>query len=354
FGRDRFIATIPRKTRSGKSDVPWKLSQDFDWLLVYTKAAPKTTQLFKRAIERRYHKSDDFPNDEWRLSDLTKQTSIEERPNSNFTIVNPKNGDEFPVNPNRSWAVTIDTIEDYIKKGKIVFPGDYDFLKITVPAMRIFKSEEIKKNGDDFDKTYISSDFLNKAMNELLGTDTFNKVGTDEMVALFGNKKFDYPKNELLLQRIIEYSTNDDDIVLDFFLGRGTTAATAHKLNRQYIGIEQMGYIEDVSVERLKKVIEGEQGGISKSVNWQGGGSFVYLELKKYNQTFIEQIEVAKDTETLLQIWEQMKAKSFLNYNVDIKKQEGHIEEFKTLTLKEQKQHLCEILDKNQLYVNLS
>lgn len=354
FGRDRFIATIPRKTRSGKSDVPWKLSQDFDWLLVYTKAAPKTTQLFKRAIERRYHKSDDFPNDEWRLSDLTKQTSIEERPNSNFTIVNPKNGDEFPVNPNRSWAVTIDTIEDYIKKGKIVFPGDYDFLKITVPAMRIFKSEEIKKNGDDFDKTYISSDFLNKAMNELLGTDTFNKVGTDEMVALFGNKKFDYPKNELLLQRIIEYSTNDDDIVLDFFLGSGTTAATAHKLNRQYIGIEQMGYIEDVAVERLKKVIEGEQGGISKSVNWQGGGSFVYLELKKYNQTFIEQIEEAKDTDSLLQIWEQMKAKSFLNYNVDIKKQDEHLEDFKALSLAEQKQHLCELLDKNQLYVNLS
>jgi adenine-specific DNA-methyltransferase len=354
FGRDRFIATIPRKTRSGKSDVPWKLSQDFDWLLVYTKAAPKTTQLFKRAIERRYHKSDDFPNDEWRLSDLTKQTSIEERPNSNFTIVNPKNGDEFPVNPNRSWAVTIDTIEDYIKKGKIVFPGDYDFLKITVPAMRIFKSEEIKKYGDDFDKTYISSDFLNKAMNELLGTDTFNKVGTDEMVALFGNKKFDYPKNELLLQRIIEYSTNDDDIVLDFFLGSGTTAATAHKLNRQYIGIEQMGYIEDVSVERLKKVIEGEQGGISKSVNWQGGGSFVYFELKKYNQTFIEQIEAARDTNALLAIWEQMKAKSFLNYNVDIKKQEEHIDDFKALSLKEQKQHLCELLDKNQLYVNLS
>jgi adenine-specific DNA-methyltransferase len=115
-----------------------------------------------------------------------------------------------------------------------------------------------------------------------------------------------------------------------------------------------MDYIENVTCTRLKKVIEGEQGGISKSVNWQGGGSFVYLELKKYNQTFIEQIEEAKDTKALLQIWEQMKAKSFLNYNVDIKKQEEHIEEYKTLTLKEQKQHLCEILDKNQLYVNLS
>ena len=115
-----------------------------------------------------------------------------------------------------------------------------------------------------------------------------------------------------------------------------------------------MDYVETVAVDRLKKVIEGEQGSISKSVNWQGGGSFVYLELKKYNQTFIEQIEEAKDTEALLQIWEQMKVKSFLNYNVDIKKQDEHLEEFKALSLAEQKQHLCELLDKNQLYVNLS
>lgn len=354
FGRDRFIATIPRKTRSGKSDVPWKLSQDFDWMLVYTKSAPKTTQLFKRAIERRYHKSDDFPNDEWRLSDLTTQRSIIERPNSNFTMVNPKTGEQFPVNPNRCWSVTVGTFQEFYTKGKIVFPGDYDFLKITIPAMRIFKSEEIEKNGDDFDKTYISSDFLNKAMSELLGTETFNKVGTDEMVALFGNKKFDYPKNELLLQRIIEYSTNEDEIVLDFFMGSGTTAAASHKMNRQYIGVEQMDYLETVAVERLKKVIEGEQGGISKSVNWQGGGSFVYFELKKYNQTFIEQIASASSATRLLEIWEQMKAKSFLNYNVDIKKQDEHLEEFKTLSLAEQKQHLCELLDKNQLYVNLS
>src|SRR5690606_30648859 len=121
-----------------------------------------------------------------------------------------------------------------------------------------------------------------------------------------------------------------------------------------YIGIEQMDYSETVAVERLKKVIDGEQGGISKAVNWQGGGSFVYLELKKYNQNFIEQIEEAKDSETLLGVWEQMKAKSFLNYNVDIKKQDEHLEDFKALTLAEQKQHLCELLDKNQLYVNLS
>ena len=153
---------------------------------------------------------------------------------------------------------------------------------------------------------------------------------------------------------MIKSVTEDEDLVLDFHLGSGTTAAVAHKMNRQYIGVEQMDYIETVAVKRLKKVIEGEQGGISKSVNWQGGGSFVYLELKKYNQTFLEQIEEAKDTEKLLAIWEDMKAKSFLHYNVDIKKQDAHLADFKNLLLAQQKQHLCEILDKNQLYVNRS
>jgi adenine-specific DNA-methyltransferase len=104
----------------------------------------------------------------------------------------------------------------------------------------------------------------------------------------------------------------------------------------------------------LKKVIDGEQGGISKAVNWQGGGEFIYLELKKYNQNFIDEIALAKNTKEILNIWENMKSKSFLNYNVDIKKQEEHLEEFKKLTLEEQKQHLVSLLDKNQLYVNRS
>jgi adenine-specific DNA-methyltransferase len=125
-------------------------------------------------------------------------------------------------------------------------------------------------------------------------------------------------------------------------------------MNRQYIGLEQLNYGDNDSVERLKNVINGDQSGISKQMNGKGGGEFVYLELKKYNQTFIEQIESAKDTKAVLKIWEEMKAKSFLNYNVDLQKQEAHIEEFKALTLEEQKQHLVELLDKNQLYVNLS
>ena len=161
-------------------------------------------------------------------------------------------------------------------------------------------------------------------------------------------------KPEKLLKRIIDMTTDEDDIILDYHLGTGTTVASAHKMNRQYIGIEQMNYIKTFTSERLYKIIEGNQTGISKSVNWQGGGSFTYLELKKYNQTFIDQIEAAKNSKQLLKIWEQMKSKSFLNYNADLKKQEKYKEDFKKDTLVNQKRLLLKLLDLNQLYVNLS
>ena len=351
FGRDQFIATIPRKTRSGKADVPYKLSQDFDWMIVYTKKADKAESLFQRAVSRKYYKSNDFSNDEWRLTDLTKQTSVTERPNSNFTLINPKNGNEYPVNPNRCWAITVDTVDEYIGKNKIVFPGDYEFLNIQIPAMRVFKSEEMDKKGDDFDKTYVSSDFLNKAMDELLGK-MGNKKGNDEIIALFGNKAFSYPKNELLLCRIIQYCTNDNDIVCDFFGGSGTAAAVALKMNRQFILCEQMDYVEKITLNRLKKVIAGEQGGISKSVNWQGGGSFIYCELAQHNAKIIDKIEQANTSVKLVKIWREIQNADFISYKIKPKTVNENITEFKQLSLDEQKQFLIAVLDKNQLYVN--
>ena len=348
FGRDNFIATVPRKTRSGKSDVPYKLSQDFDWMLMYTKGASKKDNLFQRAVSRRYYKTPDFPDDEWRLSDLTKQTTIQERPKSNFTLVNPRNGEEFPANPNRSWSITVDTVDEYLQKQKIVFPGDYDFLNIKRPAMRVFKSEDIGKTA------YVSSDFLNQVMDELLKS-MVNSKGTDEIVEIFGRKVFSYPKNELLMQRIIEYTTKEEDIVLDFHLGSGTTAAVAHKMDRQYIGIEQMDYAETLPIERLKKVIAGEQGGISESVNWQGGGDFIYCELMPYNQTYIDKIQTAQSSEALVVLWQEIAENSFLNWYVNEAMPQEAVNDFIAIDDVEKQKHLlAELLDKNQLYVNLS
>lgn len=178
------------------------------------------------------------------------------------------------------------------------------------------------------------------------------------MKSLFSNSDYIFttPKPEALLKRIIEISTNENDIVLDFFLGSGTTAAVAHKMNRRYIGIEQMNYINTIAVERLKKVIAGEQGGISKALNWNGGGSFVYLELKKYNEEFLDLIKRAQTPENIMNIWQKMKEKAFFKYSIDMKKLQEKMDngEFAKLNWEKQKQILREILDKNQLYVNRS
>ncbi|MCF7859339.1 MAG: site-specific DNA-methyltransferase [Candidatus Cloacimonetes bacterium] len=167
--------------------------------------------------------------------------------------------------------------------------------------------------------------------------------------SLLGRSEFSYPKSLYAVIDIIKILSDDKDIILDFFAGSGTTAHAVLQLKednegeRQFILCEQMNYVETVTSKRVQKVIEQNNS-----------GSFVYLELKKYNQFFIDQIEDAKDTETLLSTLELMKDRSFLYYNLDIIKQHERIEEFKALSLNEQKKHLCEILDKNQLYVNLS
>lgn len=161
-------------------------------------------------------------------------------------------------------------------------------------------------------------------------------------------------KPELLLNRIISLCTKPGDIVLDFFLGSGTTTAVAHKMGRQYIGIDQMNYINTTTFERMCNVVKGEQSGASKGLNWRGGGSFVYLELKRYNQKFIDEIEKARTTEELLGIWEQMKARAFFRFNVEMQKLDDDMEGFKANTIDQQKQILCSLLDMNQLYVNRS
>ena len=182
-----------------------------------------------------------------------------------------------------------------------------------------------------------------------------NERGTEHIKALFGRKVFDYPKSEYLIARIIELSSDVGDIVLDFHLGSGTTAAAAHKMGRQYIGIEQMDYITEVTVPRLNKVIAGEQGGISESINWQGSGNFIYCELRQHNEAFMDQIQSAQSAEELLDIWHEMSRESFLNWYVKPEMPADAKDHFIAINNVEKQKHLlAELLDKNQLYVHLS
>ncbi|GAA7625430.1 site-specific DNA-methyltransferase [Helicobacter pylori] len=178
------------------------------------------------------------------------------------------------------------------------------------------------------------------------------KKGTDEIKILFNNGSiFDTPKPEALISRILEVSTNENDLVLDFFAGSGTTCAVAHKMKRRYIGIEQMDYIETITKERLKKVIEGEQGGISKKCDFKGGGSFVYAELKEVNLEIKKQILNAKSKSECLKIFNDLNER-FLK-RTDCKIGGIHSEEFQNLDLNEQKRICCALLDANEDYLNL-
>lgn len=241
-----------------------------------------------------------------------------------------------------------DTLKELIQESKsnpdkIVYherEGNSPFI-LKAGRLMAFYDKKLREIDGKLVSTQLLTDFWSD-----LSWDTLSFEGG----VIFKNGK----KPEKFLKRIIEVYSNDGDLVLDYHLGSGSTCAVAHKLGRQYIGIEQLDYGDNDSVVRLKNVVNGEQSGISKSVNWQGGGSLAYLELKKYNQIFIERIEAAKDTDTLLQIWDQMKAKSYFKYSVDLRKFQESIYEFKQFELKKQKEILCELLDKNQLYVNLS
>ncbi|GAA8164369.1 site-specific DNA-methyltransferase [Helicobacter pylori] len=175
--------------------------------------------------------------------------------------------------------------------------------------------------------------------------------GTEEVKQIFKTQVFDFPKPEALISRILEVSTNENDLVLDFFAGSGTTCAVAHKMKRRYIGIEQMDYIETITKERLKKVIEGEQGGISKKCDFKGGGSFVYAELKEVNLEVKKQILNANSKGECQKIFNDLNER-FLK-RADCKIDEIHSEEFQNLDLNEQKRIYCKLLDSNEDYLNL-
>ncbi|MDE0308742.1 MAG: site-specific DNA-methyltransferase [Acidiferrobacterales bacterium] len=176
--------------------------------------------------------------------------------------------------------------------------------------------------------------------------------GTKHIKQLVGApQSFTFPKPEETISRIIEMATEVGDLVLDFFAGSGTTAAVAQKMGRRWITIEQMDYIHDLTAARLKKVLEGEQGGISKSVTWHGGGSFVYAELAASNSAIFDRIATASDIATLQNIYTDIQNIGILRYDLDTSAFD--INDFSCLALHDAKNVLMSCLDANHFYVNL-
>lgn len=188
-----------------------------------------------------------------------------------------------------------------------------------------------------------------KPLTNLWNDIPYNGISNEGGVKLKNGKK-----PEKLLRRIIEISTEPNDIVLDFHLGSGTTSAVAHKLGRRYIGIEQLDYGDNDSTIRLHNVINGDSTGVSKVIKWKGGGSFVYAELAQDNAGYIDSIQAANKSKALVKIWDEIKDKGFISYKVSPQDVDDSVSEFSKLSLNDQKKLLISLLDKNQLYVNYS
>ncbi|RUO35702.1 DNA methyltransferase [Aliidiomarina sanyensis] len=231
----------------------------------------------------------------------------------------------------------------------------------------LYSAEYLVSRGRDKGKV-VTSYYLNKSVTAWLKDTAVKEKGTvnkTNQVSQFWSHR-SIPKADLaneggvtlnrgkkpeaLLKRIIELSTVPGDIVLDFFAGSNTTSAVAHKMSRQWIAIEQMSYVNGLTDKRLKNVIEGEQGGISKAVGWQGGGSFVYAELAASNSTFADRIREATDMAELKIIYADIQATGYIRYDADLSC--FNTDDFAALSLEDGKQALMDILDTNHLYVN--
>lgn len=243
-----------------------------------------------------------------------------------------------------NWIRNHDTILFYSRDAnKLNFIKKYiprsEFKKIASSEAERYPIEDVW-NGNEYDdlNSIAIVSFSGETVSKMLNPD-------DEVKG---------QKSEKLIERIIGAHTKPGDIVLDFFGGTGTTAAVAHKMGRQYILCEQLDKHVDICERRLKKVMGGEQSGISKRYDWKGGGSFVYCELAKDNQKFIDEMVMAKTDADLEALLDRVMKTGFISYKINPKQVVENATDFKGLSIEDKKKFILELLDKNMLYVNLS
>ncbi|GAA7489662.1 site-specific DNA-methyltransferase [Helicobacter pylori] len=334
FLRENFDAIIWRKieenaSSGGTMKITHTIRKDHEYILIYykNKADFRTNKFLELPnFDNDYKNLDNDPRGEFKAGSISMKGTINSK---NYYSVTTPGGRVVT----RVWRIDKDKFNKLHEDNRIYYGKDGN----GIPRIKIFLQE----------------------MREITPKSIFENLGSlydakeYELGKMFDKEiiKDMTPKPEALISRILEVSTNENDLVLDFFAGSGTTCAVAHKMKRRYIGIEQMDYIETITKERLKKVIEGEQGGISKKCDFKGGGSFVYAELKEVNLEVKKQILNAKSKSECLKIFNTLNER-FLK-RADCKIDKIHSEEFQNLDLNEQKRIYCALLDANEDYLNL-
>lgn len=264
FGRSNFICDIAWEKRYSPPPDTKDIGYVHDHILCYRKSS-----LFRRKFlpmtedqTGRYKNPDKDPRGPWKAMDYTCRYSADERPNLYYSIKQPFTGEEIWPSKTRVWAMSKEVHDKHVLENRIWWGKSG---RNTKPALKNFFSE------------------INQGMMPMsLWKHTLaghNQDAMKEMLSIFGNDPFTTPKPERLVKTILTIATDEGDLVLDSFLGSATTAAVAHKMKRRYIGIELGEHAVTHCQPRLVKVVDGEQGGISKSVDWQGGGGFRFYKL---------------------------------------------------------------------------
>jgi len=260
FGRRNFIDEVIWQRSYAPINLKKTLSRSHDTILVYSKNADKVTlnKLPRKGKQRDMYKNyDDDPRGDWKSDNLSVGPPIEK---NIYPITTPSGRICWPPK-GYSWRLSRERLEEFISDNRIWFGKDGS----NVPSIKRFISEV--KDGVTPMTLWTYDDVGH------------NQEAKKEVRMFNENSVFDTPKPEKLIERIIHLATNPGDLVLDSFLGSGTTAAVAHKMGRKWIGVELGDHAITHCVPRLKQVVDGEQGGISKSVDWKGGGGFKFYTL---------------------------------------------------------------------------
>lgn len=345
FGRENFIGNIIWKKKTGSSDTTC-VAIVTEYIVVYSKCKKEVT--FSKNPDsydkKRYRYKDEYFDRRGPFYyDTLDRGGLQYSDSMNYAIRTPDGKKLYPhnrrkfVNDGWTWKWGKEKVEWGLKNGFCEFVKDKD---------NEYKLKyKVYLNVDNEDRL-----IERKAPWKNIIEGIMNTHASSEIKKLFGSKIFKTPKPEQLLEFLINLGTFSNDIVLDFFMGSATTQAVAMKMGRRFIGIEQMDYIETVSVPRLEKVIEGEQGGISKDAGWQGGGSFVYAELMEKNHGYLHDLQKADNIKELMRVYDRMKENADLDFRLDLEKFEEELP--KLDSVEERRRELVRILDKNQLYYN--
>lgn len=347
FGRENFVANVIwQKKQSPQNDTKY-FSDMHDHILVFAKNKNSwVPNLLPRSdkMNSRYKNPDNDPRGPWTSGDLSVRTF---NASTDYEIELPSGRVVRPP-ASRCWSYSKSEFGKLVNDNRIWFGEKGD----NVPRIKRFLSEV---QDGSVPVTVLWEEDIYETNDSMWGhADGMNNQTAKREVNLLSNNSFSTPKPEKLLQQIITIATKKGDFVLDFFMGSATTQAVSMKMDRHFIGIEQMNYIKSVSVPRLKSVIEGEQGGISKVVEWKGGCSFVYAELYELNHQYIAKIKGAQSVDEIELLLANIKESAFLDYKININRLTNEDSGFAALSLEEKKNLLIESLDANQMYLSYS